>query len=364
MVVSTGRLLPPTTLSAVVQTATRPPSRPPAAPSRLRLPPWQRGPKPRRRTELGLLVFGSVITGALYTIAELGQKSRIPPHIFPFLGVVLGLALLAHLTNRWLAPNANAVILPIAVLLNGIGYVVIARWHPSLAKSQAGWAAIGVVAYFLTLFLVRRSRDLDRYRYLLLLAAGALMLAPLVPGFGEDVNGARLWVHIGASLSFQPIEFAKILLCIFFASYFADNKEILSIPTARVGNRLVTDPRPLVPILLAWGLAMAIIGVENDIGFALLIFTLFIFLLYISTGRLGYLALGLVLFIVGAVVAAHLFLPGAPAGHHLAQPRDPPEPLGGGAVDPGLVLVRQRRDRRLGPGPRGLGGLGAQITAT
>ncbi len=305
--VSTGRLLPAATLSEVVQTALRAPLRPPAQPPRLRLPPWQRGPKPRRRTELGLLLFGSAITVALYTIAELGQKSRIPPHIFPFLGVVVGLALVAHITNRWLAPNANAVILPIAVLLNGIGYVVIARWHPSLAKSQVGWAAVGVVAFFLTLFVVRRSRDLDRYRYLLLLAAGALMLAPLIPGFGENINGARLWVHVGTSFSFQPIEFAKILLCIFFASYFADKKELLSIPTARIGNRLVTDPRPLVPILLAWGLAMAIIGVENDIGFAFLIFTLFIFLLYISTGRLGYLVLGLVLFIGGALIAAHLF---------------------------------------------------------
>ncbi len=261
------------------------------------------GPKPKRRTELGLLVFASVITVALYVIAETANKSKIPPHIGPFLGIVLGLSLVAHMANRWLVPQANAVILPLAALLNGIGYVVIARWDPGFAKSQAGWAAIGVGLYVLTLLAVRFSRDLERYRYLLLLLGGLLLVAPL---FFTPINGARLWIHF-SSFEFQPVEFSKILLCIFFASYFASNKELLSIPTARIGNRLVLDPRPLIPILVAWGVAMAIIGLEDDIGFAALLFALFIGLLWITTGRVGYLVFGFVLFIAGAVFAAHYF---------------------------------------------------------
>jgi cell division protein FtsW (lipid II flippase) len=261
------------------------------------------GPKPKRRTELGLLIFGALLTVALYVIAELGAKSKIPPHIGPFLGVVLGLSLIAHLTNRWLVPQANAVILPLAALLNGIGYVVIARWNPPYAKSQAGWAFLGVSLYILTLLWVRFSRDLERYRYILLLAGGILLIAPL---FFSPINGARLWVHFGDHL-FQPIEFAKILLCIFFASYFAANKEMLSIPTARLGNRLFLDPRPLVPIVVAWGAAMAIIALEDDIGFAALLFTLFIGLLWVTTGRVGYLVFGFLLFAGGAVLAAHYF---------------------------------------------------------
>jgi cell division protein FtsW (lipid II flippase) len=268
-----------------------------------RFPRYVMGPKPKRRTELGLLVFAGLLTTALYIIAELGQKSKIPPHIGPFLGVVLGLALVAHLANRWLAPQANAVILPLAMLLNGIGYVVIARWEPGQAKGQAGWVAIGVLLYIATLLVVRYSRDLERYRYMLLLVGGLLLVAPL---FFTPINGARLWIHVG-SLAFQPIEFSKILLCIFFASYFAANKEMLSIPTARLGNRLFIDPRPLIPILVAWGVAMAVIGLENDIGFAALLFTLFIGMLWITTGRVGYLIFGFILFAVGAYVAGRYF---------------------------------------------------------
>src|SRR5580658_6655416 len=81
------------------------------------LPRYVRGPKPKRRTELGLLIFGALLVVSLYVIAELGAKSKIPPHIGPFLGIVLGLSLVAHVANRWLIPDANPVILPLAALL-------------------------------------------------------------------------------------------------------------------------------------------------------------------------------------------------------------------------------------------------------
>jgi peptidoglycan glycosyltransferase len=310
------------------------------------LPRYVTGPKPKRRTELGLLVFGALLISSLYVIAELGAKSKIPPHIGYFLGILLGLSLVAHMANRWLIPQANAVILPLAVLLNGIGYVVIARWNPPYAKAQAGWAAIGVVLYVLTLLVVRFSRDLERYRYLLLLIGGILMVAPL---FFSPIQGARLWIHWGNHL-FQPIEFAKILLCIFFASYFAANKEMLSIPTARLGNRLVLDPRPLIPILVAWGAAMVVIGLEDDIGFAALLFALFIGLLWIATGRVGYLLFGFVLFAVGAVVAAHLF---TQVHVRVSEWRDPWQ-----TATNFNTLGIQLRDTWFGLGTGGIGGTG------
>jgi cell division protein FtsW (lipid II flippase) len=275
-----------------------------------RIPRFIFGTKPNRRTELGLLIFGWAITTAFYVLASLGKTSHIPAHIGPFLGVVIGLTLAAHIANRWLVPDANPVLLPLVALLNGLGYVVIARYSPASASAQAGWTAIGVIAYVGTLLVVRRSRDLDRYRYILLLLGAVLILSPLVPGIGDAdlarLYGARLWVKVGP-VQFQPVEIAKILLCIFFASYFAEKKELLSIPTARLGDRLVVDPRPLLPILAAFGFAMLVIAKESDIGFAALIFTVFIGMLWITTGRIGYLVFGLALFAIGTLIAAHLF---------------------------------------------------------
>ena len=97
------------------------------------------------------------------------------------------------------------------------------------------------------------------------------------------------------------------MLCVFFASYFAEKREILTIPTARFGNRLILDPRPLVPITLAWVFAIVVMSLEHDIGFSALLFTLFIGMLWVTTGRSGYLVLGIVLFAAGAYVSGRYF---------------------------------------------------------
>src|ERR1700722_4582850 len=86
-----------------------------------------RRPKPKRRTELGLLIFGVFIVVATYVLASVGTTSKIPANLGPFLAVVLGLGLAAHIANRIYAPDANAVLLPIATLLNGLCYVMLAR---------------------------------------------------------------------------------------------------------------------------------------------------------------------------------------------------------------------------------------------
>ncbi len=256
----------------------------------------------RRRTELGLIVLAVLLIGGLYALAGLGKAGNLPANIGPFLGIIFALLLIAHLAMRRLAPNADPILLPTAGLLNGIGYVFIARLSTHEARLQAVWTAAGIAAFVATLLLVRRARDLERYRYSLAFAGIALLLLPLVPGIGENINGARLWIHVG-SFNFQPGEFAKLALAIFFASVMVERAELLSRGTRRVGRFLVLDPRYLAPILVAWGLSLLIFLAENDLGSSFLFFALFIGMLWVATGRTFYLALGAVLFGFGSYLA-------------------------------------------------------------
>jgi cell division protein FtsW (lipid II flippase) len=255
----------------------------------------------RRRTELGLIVVAVVLIGGLYALAGLGKAGNLPANTGPFLGIIFALLLAAHVAMRRLAPNADPILLPTAGLLNGIGYVFIARLSTHEARLQAVWTALGIAAFIATLAIVRRARDLQRYRYSLALAGIALLLLPLAPGIGEDINGARLWIHVG-SFNFQPGEFAKLALAIFFASIMVERADLLSQGTRRLGRFLVLDPRYLAPILAAWGLSLLIFLAENDLGSSFLFFALFIGMLWVATGRAYYLGLGAGLFGFGSVL--------------------------------------------------------------
>jgi cell division protein FtsW (lipid II flippase) len=256
----------------------------------------------RRRTELGLIVLAVMLTAGLYVLASLGKAGNLPANIGPFLAIVCGLLLVAHVGMRKLAPYADPILLPTAALLNGVGYVFIARLNTHLAGLQALWTAIGIGAFLITLVVVRRTRDLERYRYLFALVGIGLLLLPLLPVVGQNINGARLWIRLG-SVTFQPGELAKIALAIFFASYMVERSELLTRGTLKVGRFLLIDPKYIAPVLVAWGLSLAIYMFENDIGSSFLFFALFIGMLWVSTGRNGYLGLGAVLFAAGSALA-------------------------------------------------------------
>ena len=266
----------------------------------------------RRRTELGLIVLGSVIVGGAYTLATLGRTSSIPANIGPFLGIVLGLFVAAHIATRRYAPGADGLLLPIAALLNGLGYVFIARLdeasrHPQgLAAAQAGWTVIGVGAFILTLAFVRRVRDLQRYRYTFLLLGLALLMAPLLPVVGREVNGARIWAKFGP-ISFQPGEFAKVVLAIFFASYLVEKRELLGMATFPRFRPFLPDLKHLGPVLLAWGFSIVIMTAEKDLGSSLLFFALFMLMVWVATERTAYVGVGGVLFAGGSFMAYKSF---------------------------------------------------------
>ena len=253
----------------------------------------------RRNTELGLIILAVAVTAGAYVLASLGRTASLPADIVPFLVVIFALLIFAHVAVRRLAPNADGTLLPIAGLLNGLGYVFIARLDEDLAGLQATWTAVGIAAFVGTLFVVRRVKDLERYRYTFMVIGMALLLVPLVPFFGREINGARIWASIGP-VNFQPGEFAKIALAIFFASYLIEKRELLGMATFGLGPLKLPDPKHLGPIFLAWGFSLMVMFFEKDLGSALLFFAVFVVMLWIATQRASYLVFGALLFSAGA----------------------------------------------------------------
>jgi cell division protein FtsW (lipid II flippase) len=260
----------------------------------------------RRRSELVLGLLVVILTGGGYVLVALSDGPKLPADLWAFLGWVLGLYLVAHVAVRRFARGADATLLPLAAALNGIGFVTISRLDEELARIQAGWVAIAVVAFVITLLVVRDTRVLEKYRYTFALLGVLFLLLPLLPSIGRTLNGARLWASIGP-LNFQPGELAKVLLVVFFASYLADNRDVLAAGSVRIGRFFVPALRHLGPLALAWGFSILVMVYEKDLGSSLLFFGVFAAMLYMATSRAYYLLVGFVLFLVGAFIAYHTF---------------------------------------------------------
>ena len=259
-----------------------------------------------RTVELGLLLLTCLITVSAYGLTSLGRAAALPADIVPFLSIVIVLLLAFHVVVRRLAPNADGLLLPLVALLNGLGYAMIARLDPQLADSQSAWTFLGLIGFTITLVVLRDVRRLAPYRYTLALLGVVLLMLPLVPGLGVEINGARIWLRVG-TFSIQPGEFAKVVLATFLAGYLVDKRELLAISTRRLGPLHLPDLKHFGPLLLAWSVALVVMIAQRDLGSSLLFFTLFVVMVYMATGRAAYVVTGIGLFAAGASLAYRMF---------------------------------------------------------
>ncbi|CAM5674252.1 Cell division protein FtsW OS=Streptomyces glaucescens OX=1907 GN=SGLAU_22835 PE=4 SV=1 [Streptomyces glaucescens] len=263
---------------------------------------------PRRRgIELALIVVAVLLSVYGYCAVGLAQHGTLPPGAAGY-GAGLGvLALLAHLAVRLRAPYADPLLLPIGVLLNGLGLVLIYRLDletpgDRAAPAQLVWSTLGVALFIGVVFFLRDHRFLQRYAYVWVAAALALLTLPI---FFPAVNGARIWIRV-AGFSIQPGEFAKVLLAVFFAAYLSANRSALAYTGRRIWRLQLPTGRVLGPIVAIWLASVGVLVLERDLGTSLLFFGLFVVMLYVATGRSGWIAVGLLLAVLGAVAVARL----------------------------------------------------------
>lgn len=263
-----------------------------------------------RSNERQLLVLALVVILGAYVLVGLAETGHVPAGTLAYGGALLALAAVAHIAVLRLAPLADPVLLPCAFLLNGVGLVLIRRLDyldgTGLAVAQTRWTVLGVGLFAATLLAVSDHRRLARFQYTAGLAAVGLLLLPLVPGLGQEVRGARIWIAVGP-LTFQPGELAKLAMVVFLAGYVEQKRALLSIATNRVGPFLLPDGRHLAPVLAAAVGAIGIQVSQTDLGMSLLFFGAFVAVLYVGTGRLAYPAIGFTAFAFGGLIAYSLF---------------------------------------------------------
>src|SRR5215210_4067170 len=237
------------------------------------------------------------------------QEANSPPLIYGayYAGTMVALYLGVRL---WL-PHSDVLLLPMVTLLTGVGLIMIYRLTyevpgvENLATTQAGWILVGAGALVVVVLFFRDYQKLFAYKYLLALAAVGLVASTFTP-LGYEVNGARLWLQIGP-VTFQPSEFARIALIVFFAGYLAEKRDLWAATSKSFRGIQLPALKYFGPVALVWAASLALLVFEKDLGSSLLFFAVPLLMLYAATGRAAYVILGALLFALGSLATYFLF---------------------------------------------------------
>ncbi|MDO4241108.1 MAG: FtsW/RodA/SpoVE family cell cycle protein [Microbacteriaceae bacterium] len=269
-----------------------------------------RTPRLLRGLEFSLLLFALALGAGAIMLIDLSISQNLSAAML-VPGIIYGAITIGlHLVVRLVAPNADALILPLATLLNVIGIAMIYRIDlaagpvdfNSTSIRQIMWAVLAMVLAGVLMLTLKNHRVLLQYIYLFGALGIVLLLLPLVPGLGFEAGGARQWIHIGP-YSFQPVEIAKIALAIFFAGYLMQNRDALALVGRKIGPILLPRGRDLGPLIVVWAVAMGVLVFQRELGTSVLLLGLFLAMLYVATGRASWVLLGVTLFAAGGYAA-------------------------------------------------------------
>jgi cell division protein FtsW (lipid II flippase) len=252
-----------------------------------------------RNRELGALVPVALLLTAGFAAVFAQESARLDNLSLVYGAYFLAVCLAAHIFLRIRLPDADPYLFPLVALLTAFGLVIVYRIDADLARDQANWFVFGLLLFCLTIQFLRDYEALERYRYTIAAVGLLLLLAPRLPGIGEQVNGAYLGVKLGP-LEFQPAEFSKICIVVFLASYLREHREVLIVGARRVLGVTLPPLKHFGPLLVVWGASMFMLVFIRDLGSSLMFFAAFLALLYVATGRFSFVVIGMAMFVVGA----------------------------------------------------------------
>ncbi|WP_063773574.1 FtsW/RodA/SpoVE family cell cycle protein [Streptomyces rubellomurinus] len=264
-----------------------------------------------RNIELGLLALAVAVCLAGNITAHLALTDKMPSGLLVNALALGGLAGVAHLTVRRFAPYADPLILPLGVFLTGFGLMLLDRLDVSYAAafrdyqkvpaapSQLMWTFISVLVALALIVFVKHHRFFQRYVYLLMAGALILLAAPVFSP--SDSFGAKRWIRL-AGLSFEPDEFVKVAITIFFAGYLMASRDALALAGRKVWGMTLPRGRHAGPVLAIWVVSLLVLVFERDLGTSLIFFGIFVVMLYVATERTSWVVLGLLMAVGGAGV--------------------------------------------------------------
>lgn len=206
----------------------------------------------------------------------------------------LGLILLVYISNYLLVKisKGDNYIFLIATMLMSFGIIMIYRIDPEAGIRQLMWLSIGIFFFFLTYFIIKYLKWLDKLIYLYIGGAYGLFLITFL--LGKRTYGAINWISIGG-MSFQPAEITKLLLIFMVACFYSQYEKFKEIKYSSY---------------ILMGIVYSFIGllfIQRDLGMAVIFYGIFLVLQFIYEEDRKLVLINIGLIIVGAFIAYYAF---------------------------------------------------------
>ena len=117
-----------------------------------------------RTRELFGLIPVSLLVSAGFAAVLVSRTEEVSDATMTYGLVFLGLCVFAHLFIRARLPDADPYLFPLAGVLAAFGLVLIYRIDAELAREQAQWFVIGLIAFCATITFLRDHHSLERDR--------------------------------------------------------------------------------------------------------------------------------------------------------------------------------------------------------
>ncbi|MFU0569282.1 FtsW/RodA/SpoVE family cell cycle protein [Gardnerella vaginalis] len=263
-----------------------------------------------RIRQIALLLFATLLSGMAFLQMFFRVDGYISANYAAMLILVMVLFFVFWGVLLVKQPYASQAILPCIMLLTAIGTVLIARIdrqnNTNVAIKQMVWICAALVLSIIFVILLKDYRILRRFSYVNMVIGLILLLSPMVPGLGKEIGGARIWIGFGDH-TVQPGEFAKLFLSFFFAAYLFNHRDRLAVGGNKVLGIHLPRLQDMGPIALVWAASMGVLVIQHDLGTSLMFFAMFVSMLYVATGRRGWIAVGGIAFVAGCLMAVKLF---------------------------------------------------------
>lgn len=264
----------------------------------------------RRPETREVAVLTSADIAAIKPLASVRTSGEFSARVVRACLLFFAAFLAAHLVRRVRRVQDDPLLLPILLLLSGIGMMAMLALRDPLRDTMALPPFASGVAGGLVLLLAVSEIDFEasRLRRTMAVPLGlALALAALLLVFGTGPGSSGAKVNL---FGFQPVEIIRLLVVLALAAFFARRLEFLrelSEPATpeRPWLRYLRLPRwkDVRPVLVAMTLVLVFFFLQKDLGPALVLSCVFLALYGIARGRAPFVVAGFALLAAGFAAA-------------------------------------------------------------